>query len=123
MILRSKFAKTLWEWWGAASRWEQLAAGSLIAATFLQLFATIWLVPAGHDAILHLRWIEDWSASWRAGDVYPRWLPDANSGFGSPVFYFYPPLAYIIPALAGVLLPWATADVLLRIVFGLTAVA
>lgn len=33
------------------------------------------------------------------GDLYPRWLSEANSGLGSPAFLYYPPLAYFIAAL------------------------
>jgi hypothetical protein len=33
-----------------------------------------------------------------AGNVYPRWLPELNSGAGSPVFYFYGPLPFYLTA-------------------------
>src|SRR5207249_2065198 len=29
------------------------------------------------------------------GNWYPRWAGNSFSGFGMPIFYFYPPLAYL----------------------------
>src|SRR5207249_2439593 len=35
---------------------------------------------------------------WR-GDLYPRWLANANKGLGTPVFYLQYPLPYFTTAL------------------------
>jgi hypothetical protein len=35
--------------------------------------------------------------------LYPRWLPQSHGGLGSPVFYFYPPLAFYVSGAAGLL--------------------
>lgn len=60
------------------------------------------LVPSpvvGHDSWLHLIWLEQFSALVKEGVLYPRWLHLSNGGFGSPTFYFYPPLpSYIATA-------------------------
>ncbi len=32
------------------------------------------------------------------GELYPRWLQDMFAGDGSPIFFYYPPLAYFITA-------------------------
>jgi hypothetical protein len=36
--------------------------------------------------------------------LYPRWLPLANGGAGSPAFYFYPPLAFYVSGLLGLVM-------------------
>jgi hypothetical protein len=54
------------------------------------------LVPSpivGHDSWLHLIWLEQFASLVKEGMLYPRWLHLSNGGFGSPTFYFYPPLA------------------------------
>jgi hypothetical protein len=38
------------------------------------------------------------------GEIYPRWLIGMNDGFGSPTFFFYPPLAYYFTAIWGFIL-------------------
>lgn len=50
----------------------------------------------GDDSFTHLSWLEDFARLRAAGIDYPRWLPDTFGGLGSPTFYFYPPLCYLI---------------------------
>lgn len=60
----------------------------------LAAFALLIPTPiVGHDSWLHLIWLEQFAGLIHDGIVYPRWLPLSNGGFGSPTFYFYPPLA------------------------------
>lgn len=47
----------------------------------------------------NLLWPEQFGDLFRAGNLYPRWLPRSWDGMGSPVFYFYPPLFFWITAL------------------------
>ncbi|MBA4764365.1 MAG: hypothetical protein H2048_02640 [Erythrobacter sp.] len=48
-------------------------------------------------------WLEQFSEQLAAGNFYPRWLPDSHNGLGSPVFYYYPPLAFYISAIPDLL--------------------
>ncbi len=41
-------------------------------------------------------WLDQFSAALRAGMLYPRWLPLSHGGLGSPVFYYYPPIAFYL---------------------------
>ena len=50
----------------------------------------------------NLLWPEQFGALVRGGHAYPRWLPHAWEGLGSPVFYFYPPLFFWVTGLVDV---------------------
>lgn len=48
------------------------------------------LVPT-HDGEYHVIRFFEFDKSFRTGDIYPRWAPDLNNGFGIPLFnYVYP---------------------------------
>ncbi|MEO0603180.1 MAG: hypothetical protein AAF211_17205, partial [Myxococcota bacterium] len=57
--------------------------------------------PTGHDSVTQLVWNEGLQDAVARGDLYPRWLPDLNHGFGSLVFGFYPPVAHYLTLLFG----------------------
>jgi hypothetical protein len=61
------------------------------------------------DAILQMSWVRQFSQILGDGVWMPRWLPDSNGGYGSPVFIFYSPLVYY----ASALIYWATDSVVL----------
>lgn len=69
---------------------------------FFLLCATLALLPFllrfgfsdSYDWALHLRWSESFYQALRQGVLYPRWVADANGGWGAPIFVFYPPLTY-----------------------------
>lgn len=52
-----------------------------------------------HDTLVHLNWANYFSQQLWAGELYPRWLPEMNSGLGSPTFFFYPPIPYYFTSL------------------------
>jgi uncharacterized membrane protein len=54
--------------------------------------------PAGFDAVRHYRWTSEFVDALRDGAIYPRWLPTANNGQGSPVPIYYPPLPFYAAA-------------------------
>lgn len=67
----------------------------------LLILASVWLigVPASAlDGLIHARWLAGFRTAWGAGDAYPRWIQEANLGLGSPAFYLYPPVPYLISA-------------------------
>lgn len=50
------------------------------------------------DSILQMSWIRQF-ANGLSSDVWlPRWMPESNGGYGSPVFIFYSPLVYYVSA-------------------------
>jgi hypothetical protein len=51
------------------------------------------------DTLVHLNWANYFSQQLWAGELYPRWLLEMNSGLGSPTFFFYPPIPYYFTSL------------------------
>jgi hypothetical protein len=108
--------------WRSRSLLERFAILFLVAAAILQIVAIVRLIPNGHDAGIHLRWIEAWHRAWSEGISYPRWLPDANKEFGSPSFFFYPPASFVLSSALYTLLPNLAPDVMLRLVILLLSI-
>lgn len=75
------------------------------AAIVLQFVMPFIYPLSGHDAAVHLNWLGQFPRLFREGNLYPRWMPDSFWGFGSPAFYFYPPLAYWSASLLSFILP------------------
>jgi 6-pyruvoyl-tetrahydropterin synthase related domain len=50
------------------------------------------------DSILQMSWVRQFAQALVEGTWLPRWLPDSNGGYGSPVFLFYSPLVYYVTA-------------------------
>ena len=73
-------------------------AGILILATVIILPVFVRGFPAGFDAVRHYRWTSQFIDALRDGAFYPRWLPAANDGQGSPVPLYYPPLTFYVAA-------------------------
>jgi hypothetical protein len=69
--------------------------------------SSIWARQAllgGHSTKIDLARLVEFDAAIRAGDFFPTWSPDLYSGYGSPIFQFYAPLAYYaaeVPVLLG----------------------
>src|SRR5437867_10167919 len=52
-----------------------------------------------HDGDINVLRASLFSSQFWDGNLYPRWLADANAGLGSPTFYFYPPLPFYVASL------------------------
>jgi len=52
-----------------------------------------------HDSWVISSWATQFSSLFRAGDLYPRWLPQSFDNLGAPIFYYTAPLAYWLDAL------------------------
>ncbi len=74
-----------------------------LSITLLGLFLTspqlLTTCLGGHDIYHHLIFSYHFSEQLLQGELYPRWLINMNGGFGSPTFFFYPPLPYYLTAL------------------------
>ncbi|MDP4199224.1 MAG: hypothetical protein Q8922_05635 [Bacteroidota bacterium] len=101
--------------WDGLSLIEKLATSSLLVMAIMQTVVMLFAAPAG-DASNHIFRIQEWHRMWQQGILYPRWLSSALHGFGSPAFYFYPPLVYVIASLVYAVLPSFSADAVFRVV-------
>jgi len=59
------------------------------------------------DGIYHATYYSNFAAQLWSGELYPRWMYKMNAGLGSPIFYYYPPLAFY---LTSVLKPFFPGD-------------
>jgi hypothetical protein len=75
-----------------------LAAVALAVAPFALLG-----YPQTHSDVLNIAWTGQFVELLRAGEIYPRWLPRAFDGFGSPTFLFYAPLPFYLAAVIDLL--------------------
>jgi hypothetical protein len=69
--------------------------GLVITVSLLLAAPLIWFgFPAPtHDGAIHALWAHHVATAFWDGELYPRWLPELNGGFGTPAFFFYPPLS------------------------------
>ncbi|MFY9574286.1 MAG: 6-pyruvoyl-tetrahydropterin synthase-related protein [Blastocatellia bacterium] len=75
-----------------------VCAGILFLATVIMLPVFIRGFPAGFDAVRHYRWTTQFIEAIGDGALYPRWLPGANEGQGSPAILYYAPLSFYAAA-------------------------
>ncbi|MDH3231519.1 MAG: hypothetical protein OEN55_17145 [Alphaproteobacteria bacterium] len=79
---------------GVAGLWITVA---LVTAACLPL---LLIGPQSGDSFeFNINWSTGFAGQLAAGTPYQRWLPDLNGGAGSPVFFFYGPVAYYITSL------------------------
>ncbi len=79
------------------------AAFCMAAAGLLSLLIPMGFGLFGHDAGIQISWITQFTQAVAEGNPYPRWMSDGFYGFGSPAFYFYPPLIFYIASIFRVL--------------------
>jgi hypothetical protein len=80
---------------------KTIAALTLLAAAAFCIILPLFVyraLPDSHDFVLHIFQSDQFSKSLQEGLWYPRWVPDANNGYGSPNFVFYAPLSYAFAA-------------------------
>ncbi len=67
----------------------------LVVAFFLSYpFLFQDLVGMSDDFFAHYGWGMQFADAFQEGRYYPRWMPLDHHGFGSPAFFYYPPLTY-----------------------------
>jgi hypothetical protein len=70
--------------------------GVIFAATLLLMAPLFLLGAGGNDLHAQSLWVQQFSAQFFAGDLFPRWLMDLFAGSGAPSFFYCPPLPYFI---------------------------
>src|SRR6476646_8041604 len=75
-------------------------AYSLLAILALGLVLRGPLGPTALNGDLTIYWVwaDQFAGQLAHGNLYPRWLPASDAHLGTPVFYFYPPIAFYLTA-------------------------
>lgn len=85
--------------------WQRSELGALAAialAVCAIMLPTAFRPNMLHDSFwIDQVWASQFTALLRDGTLYPRWLPLSHDGLGSPVFYYYPPLAFYLTGFFG----------------------
>ena len=84
---------------------------SIVAPLLFGLPVAGW--QSGMDSNFALALTKGYMQLLGAGVLFPRWLPHANGGWGSPVFYFYGRLPFLVAAGLGASLHLAPVSALL----------
>jgi hypothetical protein len=71
----------------------------VLAAAVLAIPAAVGPVRLNDSFWIDLVWLDQFARELANGTIYPRWLPLSHGGLGSPVFYYYPPLAFYLASL------------------------
>ena len=85
---------------------NKLRSSNTIHICIIVMFGLIATIPVmssrilyGHDILYHLAFSKSFLEQFWNGDLYPRWMLQMNNGFGSPSFFFYPPIPYYFTSL------------------------
>src|SRR6185503_11404806 len=81
---------------GAPGQKLTVAAALFAVALLLALPAALGPVRLNDSFWIDLVWLEQFARELGSGTIYPRWLPLSHYDLGSPVFYYYPPLAFYL---------------------------
>lgn len=76
-----------------------LSRGAIvIAAILLTLPIALGPMRTNDSFWIDWVWVDQFARQLGGGELYPRWLAQSHAGLGSPVFYYYPPLAFYLTA-------------------------
>lgn len=78
----------------------------VLVAAILCIRCLLAGIPGGYDSPTHAMYQYHFSRQFLSGDLYPRWLAEANKGYGSPIFLIQYPLPYFITALLRPITSW-----------------
>ncbi len=89
-------------------------AGFVLAA--VHVTSLVFLRIDGHDASVHIFWIGAFREIFAYFSWWPRWSHLSFYGLGSPVFYYYPPITYLLASVIAWVGPAFSSEMLFRIV-------
>ena len=90
---------------GGSMKRSQIIIIILIGCILTLPIILYWTPFQTDDGIIHASWYIHFSEQLWNGNLYPRWLVGMNSGLGSPVFFYYPPVPYFVTSLLKPLFP------------------
>jgi hypothetical protein len=81
------------------NRWPVVLSLLTLAAAIVFLPAFLGAPRLNESFWIDWVWLDQFAKELGSGIAYPRWLPLSHHGLGSPVFYYYPPLAFYLGSL------------------------
>ncbi len=89
---------------GLSSAASYISRHPNVSIMFIGVMFSLPLIIYGYsfnadDTVYHSLYYKNFSAQLWSGDVYPRWLNNLNGGYGGPIFFFYPPIAYYVTSI------------------------
>lgn len=78
------------------NRWPVVLSLLTLAAAIVFLPAFLGPPRLNESFWIDWVWLDQFAKELAQGNAYPRWLPLSHHGLGSPVFYYYPPLAFYL---------------------------
>lgn len=88
--------------WGEGLKLLRHHSVAIVLLALLLTLPAILFPPMTHDSFwIDWVWADQFTSELAQGNLYPRWLPQSHGGLGSPVFYYYPPLAFYVIGLFG----------------------
>lgn len=81
------------------NRWPVVLPLLTLAAAIVFLPAFVGPPRLNESFWIDWVWLDQFAKELTQGNAYPRWLPLSHHGLGSPVFYYYPPLAFYLGSL------------------------
>ena len=96
---------------------------SILLFAFIAFYCTWPLfihhgLPYIDDMVFHSFQANQFDRAIRDGVFYPRWIPDANNGYGSANFIFYAPLSYYLVSAIRLFTPSLTTAMIAAIWLG-----
>lgn len=83
--------------WGGRVEASTASLSGDFAVGLLLTLPAILSPPMTHDSFgIICVWADQFTSELATGNLYPRWLPQSHGGLRSPVFYYYPPLAFYL---------------------------
>jgi hypothetical protein len=85
---------------GAPAPWSPvLLLAWIVAVALLLTLPSLFEPMRTNDSFwIDWVWVDQFAHQLASGNLYPRWLSQSHAGLGSPVFYYYPPLAFYVSA-------------------------
>ena len=98
--------EALQDWYSVRSHLLKISFKDYGCLCILFLVALLASLPmlancglSNYDFMFHFTASQSFAVEFWGGNPYPRWLASMNGGFGSPIFYFYGPVAYFFTSL------------------------
>jgi len=104
-------------------RLPRILEAALALLLLIELIAPAVTSSYGVDGRLHIAFLREFTNLVSNGVWIPRWVPEGFYGFGSAIFYFYPPLTFYVASIVRLVTGFDDPKVLYQITSVLATIA